>query len=445
MKTYYFNILYIIVFISSFQNNKLFSQSTDNNFAINTKITYVNSLINQYNTQVLSLENYQNKVVFFIENQSETSVSKFTLSPINVKSSSLPSNAPDALFNHEYQLKKLENLLTQANEINANISKINFNKTNTAILNEQISQLNILFKKSNELSFQIAETCYDFSRACAINFPAKEFETALGNIKNTAAQSKNIILALRQSSISLAQEYLGLLNTSLENHKDVSKNKTLQNQLDLSIEDIMIKNETIYQNASNIQNITERFLQKKTNDEIALREASILFNAPNGIAENFNHFIKHSGSNYLLFTKEPYLNALYTIAQIDETITEQKVIEKEVFDEKNVHSLAGSLPNHLILLLDVSVSMKKSGNLDLLKNSISHFANIMRADDKLSIIAYSGEAKVLFSGVGMKDKDVVIDSLSKMKSSGGADIYQALRLAYSQGEKHFIKMEIIKL
>ena len=151
MKTYYFNILYIIVFISSFQNNKLFSQSTDNNFAINIKITYVNSLINQYNTQVLSLENYQNKVVFFIENQSETSVSKFTLSPINVKSSSLPSNAPDALFNHEYQLKKLENLLTQANEINANISKINFNKTNTTILNEQISQLNILFKKSNEL------------------------------------------------------------------------------------------------------------------------------------------------------------------------------------------------------------------------------------------------------------------------------------------------------
>ena len=88
---------------------------------------------------------------------------------------------------------------------------------------------------------------------------------------------------------------------------------------------------------------------------------SASFNAPNGIAENFNHFIKHSGSNYLLFTKEPYLNVLYTIAQIDKTITEQKVIEKEVFDEKNVHSLAGSLPNHLILLLDVSVSMKKSG------------------------------------------------------------------------------------
>lgn len=110
----------------------------------------------------------------------------------------------------------------------------------------------------------------------------------------------------------------------------------------------------------------------------------------------------------------------------------------EKFDVKNNNSLSGSLQNNLIILLDVSASMKNSGMLDIVKESIMHIMSILREKDKISLIAYSGESKVLISKATKHKKLEVLKILNDLNSSGGSDLYNALIKGYKLAEENYL-------
>ncbi|MEZ0540085.1 vWA domain-containing protein [Fibrella arboris] len=103
------------------------------------------------------------------------------------------------------------------------------------------------------------------------------------------------------------------------------------------------------------------------------------------------------------------------------------------------NSLAGFAPNNMVLLLDVSGSMDSPVKLPLLKRSIKSLLMLLRPEDQLSVVVYSGKAKVALtptSGANTAEISRVIDAL---QSSGDTDGNGGIRLAYKVANKNYIR------
>ncbi|AKD54619.1 VWA domain-containing protein [Spirosoma radiotolerans] len=102
-------------------------------------------------------------------------------------------------------------------------------------------------------------------------------------------------------------------------------------------------------------------------------------------------------------------------------------------------SLAGFAPNNMVLLLDVSASMASPYKMPLLKRSIKSLLSVLRPEDQLCIVVYSGKARVVLkptSGANVNEITHVIDQL---QSDGDTDADKGLQLAYKMANKHYIR------
>ena len=475
-KSKYIILSFILLsFVSS-----VFGQKKNNDqLDINTKIEYANNLIWHYNYNIRSLRNFQNDLNIWFENPQRNikDIPRFNFmtysgDKVNINQTDRLNND---LFNYNFHLDRLEKQILQFNLNSKKIENLVFSSKTSA---EEEKYLNDLFQIINEInrqSLDLAEISYDFSRACAVSYKNEVYPKEIAKVKNVVAQSKNLILALRENNPKLTQEYLDLLNSSLLLMKNTTNIRELflipKSKLSLEELDGLLKE--IYQKSSTISQVAELYIKTNPSQKetiILLQKAINEFNeaeGKTGCASGFNTILKYSDSDLMYFTEEP--NTIVAEKIIPEpkktnssnekivsevldktpTIKEPQITKKielpipiekeEVFDINNKNTLAGSLPNNLIILLDVSVSMKKSNKLPILKESISHFLNIMRPEDKISLIAYSGKSQVLVSGASKTEKKYIIDTLNKVSSSGGSDLYSALQEAYRIGEENFIK------
>lgn len=459
-KSLILNFIFLIL-ISSVFGQKNYEDQVD----INTKIEYANNLIWQYNYNIKSLRNFQNDLNIWFENPQRNindlpSFSFMTYSGEKVKINQTDRINSD-LFNYNYHLDRIEKQILQFNLNSKKLEGLIYSSKTSAEEEKYLNDIFQILTTINKQSLEMAEISYDFSRACAVNYKNEVYPKELGKVKNVVAQSKNLILALRENNPKLTQEYLDLLNSSLE----VMKNTTNVRELfliaksKLSLDELNGLILEIYEKSSNISKIAAVYLQSKHSQNEAsllLQKAINEFNeaeGKTGCASGFNTILKYSESDLMFFTEEPNTIVAEKIIPklnkneptnekiVSEVLAKAPIpeIKKEVFDISNKNTLAGSLPNNLIILLDVSVSMKKSEKLPILKESISHFLNIMRPEDKISLIAYSGKSQVLVSGASKKDQASIMDTLNKVSSSGGADLYSALKEAYRIGEENFIK------
>jgi Ca-activated chloride channel homolog len=107
--------------------------------------------------------------------------------------------------------------------------------------------------------------------------------------------------------------------------------------------------------------------------------------------------------------------------------------------EETVRSLDGFAANNMILLLDVSSSMDSPFKLPLLKRSIKSLLTLLRPEDQISIVVYSGKARVVLkptSGAKAVEIGRMIDLL---QSNGDTDGNEGLRLAYNLANKNYIR------
>jgi Ca-activated chloride channel homolog len=106
---------------------------------------------------------------------------------------------------------------------------------------------------------------------------------------------------------------------------------------------------------------------------------------------------------------------------------------------ENLRSMEGYAINNMVLLLDVSGSMNVPEKLPLLKQSVLSMLSMMRQEDKVAIVVYSGKAKVLLPPTSFKEEEKIKKVINELTSSGKTDGNAGLKLAYKVADGNYLR------
>lgn len=101
--------------------------------------------------------------------------------------------------------------------------------------------------------------------------------------------------------------------------------------------------------------------------------------------------------------------------------------------------LAGAAPINFVFLLDVSGSMKMPYKLPVLKQAFTYLISLLRPDDRVSIVLYSGNAKIVLPSTTCNQKDKILQAIDNIESSGESDVLKGSKLAYKVAKQNYLK------
>ena len=101
--------------------------------------------------------------------------------------------------------------------------------------------------------------------------------------------------------------------------------------------------------------------------------------------------------------------------------------------------MEGYASNNMVLLLDVSGSMNSPEKLPLLKKSVLDLLSMMRLEDKVSIVAFSGKPKALLTAASFKEEARVRKAIDDLKPSGKTDGNAGVKLAYKIADENYLR------
>lgn len=94
--------------------------------------------------------------------------------------------------------------------------------------------------------------------------------------------------------------------------------------------------------------------------------------------------------------------------------------------------------SNLVFLIDVSGSMSDANKLPLLKQAFKLLVDQLRAEDKISIVAYAGSAGLVLPPTSGSDKKTIKDALDKLEAGGSTAGGEGIELAYDLAKKHYL-------
>ncbi len=95
-------------------------------------------------------------------------------------------------------------------------------------------------------------------------------------------------------------------------------------------------------------------------------------------------------------------------------------------------------PSNLVFLIDVSGSMEPDNKLPLLKKAFLLLADQLADDDQVSIVTYSGRARVILNPTPGRKKNKIKSAIRRMHASGSTAGYSGIQLAYDKAVESFI-------
>lgn len=102
-------------------------------------------------------------------------------------------------------------------------------------------------------------------------------------------------------------------------------------------------------------------------------------------------------------------------------------------------------PANLVFLVDVSGSMDEPDKLPLVKKTLRILTEQLRPQDKVTLITYAdGEALVLPPTSG-DNKDEILRAINKLQAGGSTAGESALKMAYEQAQKAYVKNGINRI
>ncbi|MEO6285746.1 MAG: VWA domain-containing protein [Dyadobacter sp.] len=114
-------------------------------------------------------------------------------------------------------------------------------------------------------------------------------------------------------------------------------------------------------------------------------------------------------------------------------------VDRTVSNEHVTRSLEGFAPNNMVLLLDVSSSMNSPFKMPLLKRSIKSLLTLLRSEDQISIVLYSGKARVVLKPTSGSKAAEIARQIDLLQSDGDTDGNEGIRLAYKVANKDYIR------
>ena len=102
-------------------------------------------------------------------------------------------------------------------------------------------------------------------------------------------------------------------------------------------------------------------------------------------------------------------------------------------------TLNGYADNNMVLLLDVSSSMNSPYKMPLLKQSIKSLLALLRDSDQISIVIYSGKARIVLKPTSGAKAAEIARQIDLLQSDGDTDGNEGIRLAYKVANKQYIR------
>ena len=129
-----------------------------------------------------------------------------------------------------------------------------------------------------------------------------------------------------------------------------------------------------------------------------------------------------------------------TISQVTEDSAE--VYETEIIEEApQVNLIPDTLPpdefsdnefkpNNIVFLIDVSISMKQKGKMNLLKASMIELTDLLRPIDKVAIVTYSSKAVLVLESTSASNKEEIKRVIQSLEPGGSTSGSRGIKKAY---------------
>ncbi|MEL7534725.1 MAG: VWA domain-containing protein [Bacteroidota bacterium] len=102
------------------------------------------------------------------------------------------------------------------------------------------------------------------------------------------------------------------------------------------------------------------------------------------------------------------------------------------------YKISKAATNHLIFLVDISSSMNKPEKLPLLQESLYDLVKMMRPEDHVTLIVYSGKASIVLEATSSARADYILRNLSTLSTGGKTNMSKGLKLAYKLAQEHYV-------
>ena len=129
------------------------------------------------------------------------------------------------------------------------------------------------------------------------------------------------------------------------------------------------------------------------------------------------------------------------IVEEKDTLVEEPIVVIEKEDTVSTSQLPVNLyaPNNVVFLIDVSVSMKQQGRLDLLKVSMIELLNGLRPIDKLAIVTYASSTDVVLESTYVTDKESIKKLITELTAGGYTAGGKGIKKAYQVARENKIE------
>ncbi|MGN0593700.1 MAG: VWA domain-containing protein, partial [Hominimerdicola sp.] len=97
------------------------------------------------------------------------------------------------------------------------------------------------------------------------------------------------------------------------------------------------------------------------------------------------------------------------------------------------------IPMNLVFLIDVSGSMMDDNKLPLVQQAFSMLAENLGEEDRISIVTYAGEEKVVLEGASGSNPSKIIDAINQLEAGGSTAGEAGINKAYELAEANFIE------
>ncbi|GIW22445.1 MAG: VWA domain-containing protein [Candidatus Sericytochromatia bacterium] len=94
-------------------------------------------------------------------------------------------------------------------------------------------------------------------------------------------------------------------------------------------------------------------------------------------------------------------------------------------------------PAVLTFVIDVSGSMNMENRLGLVKQSLEILLKELKEDDKVGIVVFGTNARVLLEHKSISEEDEILKAINSLKPEGSTNTESGLLLGYKQAEKYF--------
>lgn len=160
-------------------------------------------------------------------------------------------------------------------------------------------------------------------------------------------------------------------------------------------------------------------------------------------ADGFHPFSEFVGIKKDMGTLVIEMTPLDVPLEKDDIYVEEPVVKPDSIpvlpDEKPEFSYREYKANHVVLLLDVSGSMKQRGKIDSLKLAIRTLAENLRSVDRVTLITFASKTNEVLMNIPGDNKDLILPAIESLTAKGTTDGVLGIENAYQQAFTHFIQ------